>query len=276
MMPTAPSQPPGIRAFWKRHYHLLAQFAGRAVAVQTRGSFLGMLWWLLDPFLNLTLYSIVFGLFMRGHRGRLDELGPFAFPIFIFVGLTLLGVINETLGQSPHAVLGRASLVKKVVFPLPLLTLADLAPTALRAVLGGVITIVAVLATGIGFSWQWFLLPLVVIPAFLIALGGGWILAGVGVYFRDSQYIIRFFTNLLFYCSAVFYDEDVIRKLPPLWNVLKFNPILQLIDEARKILLFHDPVNWTVIGLLNVGGAVFAWIGYKAFTSLSKGFADVL
>lgn len=264
------------RRFWTRHWHLLAQFTRRAVAVETRGSALGALWWVLDPFLNLALYSTVFGIFMRGHRGRIDEFGMLGFPLFIFIGLTFLNVVTETLGQSNHTILGHANLVKRVVFPLPLLTLAEMGPRLLRLAISGVIIALAVLAGGIGFHWQWVVLPLIVLPALLISLGLGWALAALGVYFRDLQHLIRFLSNLLFYISAVFYDEDIVRKTPFLWDVLKYNPMLQIIDEARKILLFHDPVNWELIGLLNLGGTVVAVGGFILFQKLRDGFADVL
>ena len=268
--------PPAAARAWHRHRHLLAQFTRRAIAQQTRGSFLGVTWWLLDPFLNLALYSIVFGVFMRGHRGRIDEFGMLGFPLFIFIGLTLLGIINETLGRSSHTILAHANLVKKVVFPLPLLTVAEMGPTVLRVCIESLIIFLAVLLGGIGFHWQWVVLPLLILPAILMALGGGWAIAAIGVYFRDLQHLIRFTTNLLFYCSAVFYDEDLIRRVPALWQVLRYNPILQIVDEARKIILFHDPVNWTLIALLNLGGILSAWVGYRVFQGLRDGFADVL
>ncbi len=276
MVSTPQQLPRPTRPDWIGYGNILSQFTRRAISTQTRGTLLGMVWWLLDPLIMLTMYSVIFGLLMRGGSTATQSLGPIGYPLSIFIGLTLLGVITETMNQSPMAVISQASIVKKVVFPLPILTLAELGPTVLRCGLNFLLILAGACLLGPGLDWQWFLLPLVISPLVLISMGLGWFLASTGVFFRDSRNIMRFGAALLFYCSAVFYDEEMLHQAPWLWNILRFNPILQAIDEARKILLYHEPVNGGIIVALNLIGLLCAWAGYAVFQKLRDGFADVL
>ena len=274
--PEARSSPSPLLAEARRLTHILDQFSRRAIAVQTRGSFLGVIWWALDPLLMLGLYSVVFGLIMSGGSAEVRELGTFAFPLYIFVGLTFLGILTEAMAQSPHSILGHANLVKKVVFPVSLLPLADLGASFLRFALNLVLLLVAVQLLGPGLRWSVLLLPLVAGPLLLMAIGAGWIMAGIGVYFRDLQHFVRFTNAVLFYGSAVFYDLAAVRQEPAIWAFLRWNPVLQSIAEARKILLFHEPLNGTVIGALWLTGAAVAVLGWLLLQKLRRGFADVL
>lgn len=268
-MPKSAGRPPS-------YGHILTQFTRRAVATQTRGTFLGMLWWLLDPLIMLSMYSVIFGLLMQGGSSATRALGPIGYPLSIFIGLTLLAVVTETMAQSPMAIITQSSIVKKIVFPLSILPLAELGPTALRFGLNLCLIALGALFFGPGFHWQWLILPLVFLPLFLLAAGLGWFLASTGVYFRDSRNIMRFASAMLFYCSAVFYDEELLHQAPWLWNILRFNPVLQAIDETRKIILFHEPVNWGVIAALNLVGLAGIFVGLQVFQKLRRGFADVL
>ena len=55
---------------------------------------------------------------------------------------------------------------------------------------------------------------------------------------KDTEYIIQFFLNMLFYATPILYPATMFPKA--LRWVLYINPMSQLIDAYRNIFLYHD------------------------------------
>ncbi len=100
------------------------QFAVRAVEARYRGSYLGILWSVLNPVLMLGIYYVVFGVIFSGHFRNPATETRADYAMAMFLGLTLYMLVADTLGTGPLLIVSNANLVKKVVFPLEILPLA--------------------------------------------------------------------------------------------------------------------------------------------------------
>src|SRR5580658_4431140 len=116
---------PSFLAGFARKRDLWWQFTVRTVELRHRGSHLGLLWSVLNPLLMLGLYMFVFGFIFPNRFGVLPKETPVDFALALFLGLTLYNVIAETLGVAPTLIVSNPNLVKKVVFPLDVLPLAQ-------------------------------------------------------------------------------------------------------------------------------------------------------
>ncbi len=262
-----------FRAF-RIHRHLMVQFTRREIEAQTRGSLLGVLWWVLNPLLTLALFTVVFGMVMGGSFQGVENPGPFSYPLGIFVGLSVLGLITETLNMASMAVIAHANLVQKVRFPTEILPIARVGAAFTRACISLGLAIVGIGIFGPGFHWQIVLLPILLLPLLAMSLGLGWLLSALGVYIRDSQHFMTFFGMVVFYTSAVFYSSKSIPE--PIMAYLRYNPVLHAVEQARNMLLWHAPLDWAAMGYLYLWGAFLLFSGYFAFEKLKDGFADVL
>ncbi len=108
----------------------------------------------------------------------------------------------------------------------------------------------------------------------LMALGLGWFLSALGVYVRDSQHFMIFFSSLIFYTSAVFYAAASIPA--PIMAYLRFNPVLHAVEQSRFLLLWHHMPDWRVVSYLYACGIATLLFGHFAFHRLKDGFADVI
>lgn len=220
------------------------QFTVRAVEMKHRGSYLGFLWAVMNPLLMATLYVLVFGVVFKGRfRVRPDETG-IDYALGVFLGLILFHLVTETLGAAPTIIVGQPNLVKKVVFPLEVLPLAQLSAFWFHALISLVLFFVAALLIGRGvplLGILWF--PLILLPHLLLTLGLAWLLASLGVFFRDIVQIMPVLAQLLMYASAVFFSPNAIEQSPGWWAVLKWNPLLHTVDLARHALLWDQPLN---------------------------------
>jgi lipopolysaccharide transport system permease protein len=256
------------------HQDLLIRFTLRQIEAQTKGSWLGMLWVLVNPLLMLALFTLVFGMIMGSDFGVLENPGPYDFPLGIFIGLTVMGLVTETMGQSPMVVVGHKNLVKKVVFPLHLLPVATVGSVFFKTLMSSLLAFAFLILVGPGLTWSALWYPLILVPMLLLALGLGWLISALGVYFRDSQQMMGFLGTALFYASAVFYPTT--RVPGPVYDYLRFNPVLHAIDLSRDILLWHQPLDFGKLAYLYAVGTGCALFGFFCFQRLRNGFADVL
>jgi lipopolysaccharide transport system permease protein len=128
----------------------------------------------------------------------------------------------------------------------------------------------------VGIGWAVLWLPVLVLPLLLLALGVGWALASVGVFVRDVSQLIPFLGTALQFASAVMFAPAKIRDVPHAWEILRWNPLLQILDLGRRVVLWHQPMDWSWLGYVYaVAVAVFA-LGHACFALLRKSFAEVI
>jgi lipopolysaccharide transport system permease protein len=249
-----------------------------------RGSRLGAFWALLNPLSMLALYFVVFGLIYGQRFEVLTDETHFDFSLALFLGLALFHAFSETLAWGPGVILANPNFVKKVVFPLEALPVANLGATLFHLLVSlGLVLVGSAFGTA-GLSVQMLWLPVLVLPMLLFTLGMAWTLSAIGVFVRDIGQLTAFVSTALLFASAVMYPPSKIQAamvdspavLRALLELLLQNPLLQLIDVARRVVLWHQPMPFdTLIQLYLVGGAAFA-IGAVLFALLRKSFAEVI
>jgi lipopolysaccharide transport system permease protein len=260
-----------------RNRELLWQFTLRNFHTKHKGAYLGIFWAVLNPLLLLGLYFAVFGLFFRvKFSGRIDETRVDV-ALALLLGLTVFHFLSEMIAQAPGIIVGQANLVKKVVFPLEVLPAATLCASFFNFAISLGLVVVGQLIFGRGLSGLsasalWF--PVIVLPIFLLGAGVAWLLAALGVFFRDLAQVTQFVSMLLMYASAVFYPRSSIT--PEFWTILRFNPVIHAIELLRNAMLWQQPMNYVHLGWLYATSLAVCMLGYACFSSLRSSFADVL
>jgi len=270
------SNPPAMG--WRhlaRRRELWWQFTVRAVEMKHRGSYLGVIWALLNPLMMLALYGVVFGVFFKNRFNVLpDETGT-DFALGVFLGLILFHVIAETLSAAPVIVTSNPNLVKKVVFPLEILPLSQLGAFWFNALVSLVLLLAGILVVGRGLTWEGVLwLPIILLPHALLSAGLALLLSALGVFFRDITQVVTFGSQIVLYASAVFYATTLVP--PSVWSILRWNPILHTIRLARDALLWNRPIDLDNLGYTYLTGAFVFTIGWIFFRKVQSAFADVL
>lgn len=130
------------------------------------------------------------------------------------------------------------------------------------------------IGAGVPLTLQALWLPVVLLPLLAARLGLSLSICALGVFWRVIVQITQFFVLALMFASAVFYPVSQIPSAA--WTVLKFNPLIHFIDEARGVVLWGRPPNLWHIGYLYVVGAAAVVLGSWTFQRLRPSFADVL
>ena len=251
------------------------QFTVRAIAVRHRGSYLGALWSVLQPLLMLGLYAFVFGTIFGGSFHARSGETKMDYALALFLGLIFFNVLADTLGSAPALLLAQASLVKRTIFPLEVLPLAQLGAAWFNFLVSLILLLLGATVVSRGVRiWGLLWLPVIILPHLALTIGLGWFLAALGVFLRDIQHATQFAAQVLLYASAVFYSPGIIG--PTWWAVLRWNPFLHTIDLARDALLWGLPLNlWHLLYTYFAGG-ISLGLGLWFFEKTRPAFADVL
>jgi lipopolysaccharide transport system permease protein len=258
---------------WKNR-ELLWQFSLREVELRHKGSHLGLIWSFLNPLLMLSLYVFVFGYIFGGRFGVLPNETKMDYALGVFLGLAIFQFLAETMAIAPNLVTMNPNFVKKVVFPLEILSAASVSAAVFHLLISLSLVLIGAALFGDGITAGVLWMPVIALPVAMLALGMSWTIAAFGVFLRDLSQLTNFLTLALMYASAVFYSTQ---KIPhALWQILRFNPLLLAVTEARNAVLWNQPVNLLHVAYLYGVGFAACYFGHLIFRRLKPAFADVL
>jgi lipopolysaccharide transport system permease protein len=266
------------RAVWRplwelpRRFDLIWPLARRMTLARYRGSALGLLWALLTPAVMIGVFTFLFaGVF----GARFTEGGtPWEYALYLFCGLLPWTAFSETVQQSAGIVVAHANLVKRVVFPLETLPVAQ-ALSALVAQLFGTAALLvaaAVIRGELHATTLW--LPVLLVPQLLLTLGGAWLVASLGVFVRDTTQVLGLLLTAWMYLTPIIYPEQVV---PPRFRAaLELNPFTPLVRSYRRALLEGSQPDWAGLAYTAALATALFLLGYWWFARTRKNFADVI
>jgi lipopolysaccharide transport system permease protein len=255
-----------LRELWE-YRELLYFLIWRDVKVRYKQTVIGIGWAFIQPFLTMVVFSVIFG-----QLANLPSDG-IPYPIFSFAALVPWGFFSRGLTGASNSMLGNAGMIKKVYFPRLILPIADVA-SGIGDFLVSFLTLLGLmLYFGIAPTINVVWLPLLLLLAFVTALGVGLWLSALNVQFRDVRYVVPFLMQFWMYATPVAYSSSLI---PDQWKLLySINPMVGVIEGFRWALLGTDTapgpmilVSSTVAIVLLISGALF-------FRRMEKTFADV-
>lgn len=236
----------------------------RDLKARYKGTFLGYLWTLLMPLLQLIVYTLIFGsLFGKDIN---------AFPLFLFIGLLPWNAFSLAINTSTQSIVKNEHLIKKIYFPKVVLPIQTVITACIDQLFGTTIVFVALLFFKVGISWHIVLFPLIMIVQIILFCGFAFILSALFVKIRDLQYIVNFIVMMLFYMTPIIHDGKNFPKF--VTAIIKINPLSSLIEIYRSIFLYHQlPSIYGILYLIIFSIIIFIG-GLKIFSIREKTFAE--
>ena len=261
-----------VRVAW-RHRQLLTEMTRREVVRRYRGSLLGGLWLVLAPLLMLAVYAFVFGVVFQVRWGGVGD-SKAMFAAVLFCGVSVFSLFSEVLNRSPALILENVNYVKKVVFPLEILSYVAVLSATLHFLFSlGVLLAFVTVSLGVPPA-SVVLLPVVLVPFLLALVGLSWVVAAFGVYLRDVGQVTGFVSTAMMFLSPVFYPITAVPEGFRHW--LWLNPMTHVVEAFRGLLIFGTWPGLADLALLWAVGVGVLVLGHRVFARLRSGFADVL
>ncbi|MFT4211433.1 MAG: ABC transporter permease [Microbacterium sp.] len=263
-----------------RQREMLDLLVRRDLKARYKDSTLGFFWSLARPLLQLAIYFVVVGQFLGAARGIPD------FAVYIFAGLTAMGLFTDIVVGGTSSILANTGLVKKVYVPREVFPLASVGSAIFNFVIQLVVLLLATFLVGrppLHAQLLYFVPALLVIVIWGTALA--LLFAALNVYLRDVQYLVEVGTMLLFWATPVLYSWQMVRELVHTdWIVELYtaNPLtLAVIGFQHAFWVAGDDVlqpSHMLLRLLAaiVVGLIALFFCHRAFLRLQGNFAQEL
>lgn len=258
---------------WKSRT-LIWQLLRREIYSRYRGSVLGLLWSLGTPLIMLGIYTFVFQFIFKSRWADGAGETTLNFAIVLFLGLTIHAVIGEVLTKSPTLITSNPNFVKKIVFPLELLSYVTLLNAIVTFLISFGLLLIFIFIELQRIPLTALLFPLVLLPYFVLLLGLSWFMAALGVYLRDIQQLVGTLSTLLLFLSPIFYSINILPE--NLQSLIFLNPLSFIVESARAVLIYGKLPDFIGLGIYSLVALVIALLGYRFFQKVRPGFADVL
>jgi len=234
--------------------------------IQLSSTFLGYLWWILDPLLYMLIYMLlVMLIFKRGEEN---------FPIFIFCALIPWKWTVSSIVDSTSSIKSKVGVLEQVYIPKPVLPLIRVLVNTVKYFFGIVILLILIAAFKIPFSLHNIEFIVVFIIHFLFIFGLSLILSHVGIFFKDIRNILIFTVRLWFYLSPGLYSlERIPQKFQFLWWM---NPMTTFFLSYRNIFLYDTFPLYKQLLPWALFSIILIFIGLKYLYKFDKQYMKVI
>ena len=246
-----------------------------------QGSYLGVLWSVLQPLMLFTVMYVVFVKFLKFTDGT-----P-TFPISLLCGTCLWQFFTESTSMGMRSIVDRGDLLRKIHFPNYIIVAATTMGSMISLAINlGVVILFGFFAHA-HYTWRVITVIPSILQLYAISLGVALLLGSLYVYFRDIGHIWDVILQALFYATPIIYPLSMVQKNPEFsWaaDFMMLMPTTQTIMDIRHNLLSPEyvPTIWTVVDnkilclIPYVLSVLVLWLGVHVFRKYSAKFAEVL
>ena len=247
-------------------FDLLRVLVDRDMKLLYKRSALGIAWTLINPLLQLAVFSFVFRTVIPINIPQ--------FSSFAFSGLLIWTWSQTALFQATGLITSNKALIRQPNFPTAILPVVTTMTGLIHFLLALPVLIIFLAVDGVQPSSVLLVLPLLMVIQFVLTVGLAYPLAALNVTFRDTQHTLGVLLQMLFYLTPIFYDlNSVPKEFQPFYQL---NPMVPLIEAYRAILLKGTQPDWQALLIVSLAVGVILPIGLAIFRRQSNTFVEEL
>ena len=238
------------------------------------GSYLGIVWALVQPVVTVLVYWFVFQVGLR----QTAKIGDVPFLLWMLAGLVPWFYFNDALNGGTASLVEYSYLVKKVVFRIEILPMVKCVSALFVHLffVGLTYLLYCIYGKFPGiYTLQIFYYS---ICMFLLVLSLSYFTGAVAVLVRDMVQLVTIILQIGVWATPIMWDLNSISLPPLLVKLFKMNPMYYIVYGYRDSLIWHVPF-WkhpllTLYFWLFT--AVVYWWGTRTFRRSRGHFAEVL
>lgn len=234
--------PQRLANLWARRELLLGLITSD-IRIKYKNSTLGLFWSMVSPAITLGVYFLVFGLFLKN--------GYPNFVIYLFSGLIVWNLFQNSINTATGVIVDRAALVKKVSFPREILALSNVGAAVVYFVVQLFVLIIFVSAVGHAPAWKFILiLPISFLSLYLFTCALAVVMSAVNVYLRDMKHLMEVLLQLWFWMTPIVYSYShaiapFLQRHGITW-VYFLNPVTLIVMTFQRVFYVNTIVHSTI------------------------------
>jgi len=255
-----------LRDLWQ-YRELFYFLTWRDVKVRYKQTVIGFLWAIIQPFLKMVVFSIIFG-----SLAKMDSEG-FPYPIFLYAGLLPWQFFASSVSRTGESIVGSTTLITKVYFPRLIIPIASVGAYLVDFAISFIILIILMLYYSVVPTLSIFIVLPLALATIFTALGVGVFISALNVAYRDFRYVVPFFVQIWMFLTPVVYTTKII---PKNWRwLILLNPMAGIVDAYRSAIL-GKVFEWGNLGVSMAIAVVIFIGGIMYFRKTEKYFADIV
>jgi ABC-type polysaccharide/polyol phosphate export permease len=250
---------------------IIGSMALQEIKRRYAGTLGGFVWAVIHPLMMIIVYWVVFSVGFK-----VKPMGDVPFIVVFCCGMIPWMTFSESVTMSANSIIAVPHLVSKTVFPVGILPLIQVITGMISHGLMLIILAALLIFNNISLSFWNLQVFYYIFALCLFALGLGWFVAALNVFYRDLAQILTVILNIWFWSLPIVWPPNMV---PEKYQFLiKLNPMNYIIEGYRNSFITHTPF-WNDAFL----GAYF-WvvcivtllIGAVVFSKLKSEFAEVI
>ncbi|PKG22096.1 ABC transporter permease [Niallia nealsonii] len=216
------------------NFHLIKRLSMYELKSANRNNYLGILWELINPGIQIAIYWFVFG-FVQDRGTIPGENGNIPYLVWMLAGIVLWFFIYPSITQGSRSIYARLRMVSRMNFPLSAIPsyviLSLLYPQLL---LMGIIIIIFQF-TGYHISIYYLQLPYFLFASLIFLFALSLITSTISTIVRDFQMLLQAVMRVLLYITPILWSPE--RLGETFGFIMRLNPVYYLIEGYRYALL---------------------------------------
>ena len=226
-------------------------------------SYLGVIWSLLNPLLNMVVFVVIFSNLFRFDIPH--------YPLYIFAGNMIFSFYSSSTAEAMMQIIGNGPMIRRVYLPKTVYVISGIRINGINLILTAIPFIIIAFIDKVEYSSALFLIiPAILLLTFFV-VGMSLLVATITTYLNDFSQIWSVILTLWMYLTPLFYPETII---PDEFIVaFRLNPMYIFVTLFRDPVLYQkipDPVLWINGSLYGFGVLILGW---WIFTKHSNDFA---
>ena len=220
-----------------RHRALAEILVGRELKARYRGTVLGFLWSFANPLIMMSIYVLVFSVYMR-----IDVPN---YPAFVICSLLPWTAFSAGVLEGMNSIISNGAIIKKVHLPTEVFPFVAVTSNGVHFLFSIPVLLLIMLVSGMSLTPSMLMFPVLLALQFLFTFGLALFLSSLAVQFRDLVHIVPNLMLVWFYLTPVFYGLEMV---PERFRPLAYlNPMTWLIQGYRDIFFHHHMphAGWT-------------------------------
>jgi len=163
----------------------------KELKIRYRGSVFGFLWSMLNPLLNLLIYTFLFVVIFKSTAKN--------YPVYFFSGILPWNWFSSSVMEATDSVVSAGALITKSTLPAEIVVITKVVSNLINYLLSIPILFLFLMFFHVKISFIVLFLPVVIIIQFFLTSGVAFFPATWNVFYRDVRQIMQTIIQLLFF-----------------------------------------------------------------------------
>ncbi len=255
-----------FKELWE-YRDLFSSMVWRSIQVQYAQTVLGFSWAIINPFIQIILFSVIFG--------KIAKVSSDGVPYVLFSTVAVIPwtYMSQAISLSSQSLITGGTMLGKIYFPRLIFPLTPVFAKLVDFLISLLLLVTIMIYYRVSPSWNLIYLPIFFLLMIMVPAGIGMYLSAYAIRYRDVKHALPFMISLLVYTAPILYSASTI---PPDFRLLySLNPIVAVIEGFRSCLL-GLPLEWAYIAPGIVTAMIVLLTGALYFRKMERVFVDVL